>query len=506
MATSVSAIELAESNKAGMQEFASPPPLPMRAKLTREEMAEAVARKAETNLQLIHKVDPQATVNLGPSSHVNEETGELVGVVYNVASNVDAKFVIKTEDIGGGRSLYEIPMEGIPLVNIEKKMSTLLETLRSNKELGIEFVDESIPFEQKRKVDVERISNKIVVLGSKSTSIGFYSRVDAKETKYFMVIQNYQKSKALEDLITIGSIQTIYDSRLYTDAIEFGSLNRDLTASILLANLRGPKDVDNLKARMDQRGASVDNSILIKPIATNQYNLIIKDGKVGDRYSYYDHCFFSEKLGNAMLLGAGYHHGFVYMHKKLVGTSTKSTSISFSHESSRGLMPMGMVPSTKMASGGSSPRRGESLIVTWGSNVPNPKSEGAYEEFSIDGKFYKSFANLGYDFSDKDISFLKPVKVYVSTPRAFVEHLTLKQWLNFKMDPKDELVFLPYDHPFVRTRFMPLYIEVGEPSGLMLKSLIVAQKSDQRGFYFSRPHLIRLIQMDPNQEEIWNLA
>ena len=94
----------------------------------------------------------------------------------------------------------------------------------------------------------------------------------------------------------------------------------------------------------------------------------------------------------------------------------------------------------------------------------------------------------------------------MSTPRAFVEHLTLKQWLNFKMDPKDELVFLPYDHPFVRTRFMPLYIEVGEPSGLMLKSLIVAQKSDQRGFYFSRPHLIRLIQMDPNQEEIWNLA
>lgn len=480
-----------------------PPPLPERPKKTLAEIRESAKEKSRENVQHIHGIDPLVTIIHGPSTHVGEESGELSGVVYNVASNVPARLVIKTADIGGGRSMYELAADKLAAISdVEKKMGDLLENFRKNfKDL---VVDTSIPFEQQGG----SLSN-LIVLGAKSVSVGFYSlrkRRPSDSSRHYIIIQSYYPSAELQKLVSQDSIEKVYESSLYTDAIRMASLQRDQLATILFDQLLGKavSEQSIRKVLANTKDSSAEGaSSLLRPVLENTYNIIVRDETI-DRLRYYDHCFFSEHLEKGMLLGLGPRKGFAHLH---INSDVSSQQVfAWQKKKQGGIVPTGMLPLYSMSAGHSTSRRGEKLIVTWGTNVPNPRSESVYEDFSVDGKFYKSFEALGYDFSDKAVSFLDPIKVYVSTPTSLARHLTLGQWLNFPMDPERKMIFLPYEHPFVRSHLMSLYIDYGHPNGLTLKQLIVAEKSDQQGIYFNLPELVRMIRFSKNPDQYWSMA
>ena len=410
------------------------PPLPERPKLKIEDIVDAAMKKSREQIGLIHNIDPHVKIYQGPSTHISEETGSLSGVVYDVASNVPAHMVICTADIGGGRSLYEIPLpSNSKATEVEKKMSDVLETIKKS---GFDWIqDSSLPFE---RVDgTKRNLSSPIVLGKSHTSFGFYSMPASKhaDARYFIVVQAYHEYKELQELVKIGtSIESVYSNVLYTQAIRLGRRDRDLVASILSSLVLGKQDTNLYQ--MTKEGVEVMRENLLQPLVDTTYNIIVRDGSNEGRYRYYDHCYFSENLESGFLVGMGARKGYAWL--RLKKKSVQKT-ISWSHDATKGLVPMGTRRLTPLASGSSLSRRGEKVIVTWGTNVPNPKSDAIYDDFTVDSKFYKSFSALGYDFADKAISYLYPIKVYVSTPEPIVRRLTLKQWVDFPMDPDGKL-------------------------------------------------------------------
>lgn len=458
---------------------------------------------AKTLYPSLSEYDKDALIAISPTSHISENTGSLSAVVYGVSGKTPARLVIHSKDLCGGVSVYQSVVSLTP--EVKQRVSTLFENIKST--WSAVLYDESLPYEDDYH-SLQSEKGSLATLGKEGTSFGVYQlgykeNPEDLETKVRLVIvvRNYHASnKELLALIQTATIEQVYTSELYINCLKEGDRSRNMIASLIDAYLQGDSAFAALKkAIADSKSDSIRLDTLLKApmIKPNHYNVIEKEN---GRYLYFDHTYDTRDFGAGVLLGMGPERGYVLIHSQM---DALSRPVKWSHDKTAHLFPMGTRRKYQVSTRFSQERRDR--VATWGTSVPNPKLTDVYEEFSINGFFYLSLGSFGYNFQTNTVNILKPVKVYVSTPSVFVTRLSLKQWLSFPLDKKKEVVFLPYEHPFVKNHFMPLYIEKGRRMGFNLGSFYAYENPSQAGFYFKREPLVRLIAASPDSQSLLNL-
>lgn len=472
----------------------------------------------------------KSILETGANSHQSSKTGKVTGFKVIVPSETIADLVIQSDDFPAARALYILDVEESQIAEYKRRVCEALENLKDDKRV----YDPSICFDA--HYHATRPKEAIIILGELGTSIGLYwfkkevSEMTSRVVLALVIQSSYcspqlrafvrsihsnvdespssiingdgnlidfssggggaRASQYFENTLSqVCGVKQVYSSEVYQESLQRGFHYRNLLAGLL-----------------HQVGMGINDKEVkpLEPHVVNPYNVIDLDSS-SDSCIFYDHAFPQTSVDNGVILGHGPANGFWWLH-------SKEKDVQFTLKPSKlTTFPMGTRRVATVESGVSHARRGE--IVCWGTIGPNPYCDRSlFEELSFSGEFYKKLGDAGLEFATTEVTQLKPLKVYVSTPPQLSphrhysrKHTPLRQWLKYPTDPKEQTMFIPRDHPFLLEKFMPLYNEMTDTVDIKLAQLLLAEDlngTSYQGVFLNKQNLLALLRVAPHYKEL----
>ena len=515
----------------------------------------------------------------------NENSNNLIGVSHSVFGDVIAQDVIKENDFLGNICVYHVEGDYTDEKKLEeekKRIRKLISELQDNcmlleKKLSIKdysvrkyFLKEINTEEEWKKEKEEekeeeeeddfhffkrmntfpedimndKGDNFFVGLKKLNCFFGIYQYLTKQTTKFAIVIRNYSNNKKLYELINNGqtSIKSLYYNNIYKNCLEENKYISAFMAFKLskYLNLNLTKFKDN--ANTFQKGENFKRELLqLNEYSENfYYNCLNEQEDLqgnsmnNNRFYYHCRCFNTLKFDSKILLCLGCENGF-----KMISDFSEKQKISWNHEKTGNLFPMGINKIKKQRTQVSTLEKSKvydpkTTKLFWGSFFRNYRATpGRYCEFSTIGSWYTEIEkSFGYVTKDKNIIDFIPIAVYISTPSIENPNLRLAEFTEWTIDLKlddfslfneskkieelyskqkqNEFIFIPQKHVFFESGSMFKQFIKLKDQNIHLKNknkniffcdILISEHLNNLGFIMDRKNFMLLIDLIKSSTE-----
>ncbi len=322
---------------------------------------ESLEARGLTNSDKLLRIVPSPSI-------VYEEGGDFHGAGYEVFDDMEARHIMRSEDLCAGVSAYRI--RGLPKIDARKARPHEYTRLLGS-ELSSRIAESDTGFRDYSLVALEEIDGVHQRdrttpvfephLGRVNCSISVerYTSDSDERTYYILVVRSYDVVASSDLLDYINSltngrhptVKDVYYSKVYKDAKDRSQLNRDTLAAAYAASTG--ISLEDTSEEIHFGGLYA----VATPFVTNFYNVIHPFHRFEHRWSYiyYDHCYATSEAKDGILFGRGRSHGYTL----IKGLSTSSDR-RWENEETINIFPMGYPQN-----------RTRSQIVSSGKKIPS---------------------------------------------------------------------------------------------------------------------------------------